>query len=394
MPKASESGKKPPVRVAHVINDLCLGGAQRVIEVILQHLPTEDFEVTVYALRGGEVFDQRIASLGAKVVKWPRSPLAMPSTFLRFINEMRRKRYDVIHLHLSIAQLFWGLAKPLLPACTQVIVHKHSQLTLKSMRDNISLRQKILDSMARTLGRRPDVIISCSDIVGEQCRAVYPLADDKIITVYNAVNLGDIDNARPVPRKAFAPEAEGRPLVGFVGRLNPPKGLEVLLDAWVQVVKQHPDAHLALVGDGPLRMELEAQAKRLGIRSSIIFCGYSDTVPGILKSLDLYVQPSRWEGLPVSVTEAMAAGLAVVATDIPGNQEAVEHGVSGLLVPLNDADRLAQALCTLLADEQKRALMGSAGRKRVEAQFDGSVAAAKIADIYNTLAGRCTQRPG
>lgn len=367
---------KKPIRVAHVIDHLGLGGAQRVLAVLLPNLPMECFPTTVYSLRGGETFADDIRKAGAKVVIWPRPIWQAPLTMLRFIRAIRRGDYDILHLHLAGAQFFWGFARPFLPKNIKVVIHEHSRLDRKNKFEDIAFR----------LARHPHTVIACSDAIREQCCAFYPLPSERCITLYNAVNLPDIDNATPTARSDFAPESEDKKLIGFTGRLNTPKGLDVLLDAWVDVVKTYPEVHLALIGDGPLKAELQAQAADLEIQSSITFCGYRSDVPGILKSLDAYAQPSRWEAFGLSMAEAMSARLPVVASDIPGIREVVVHNSTGILVPPEDPVLLAQAICALLADPNRAREMGQAGRQRVETHFNAATAAQKLARIYEKLA--------
>lgn len=139
-----------------------------------------------------------------------------------------------------------------------------------------------------------------------------------------------------------------------------------LLSAWRRVAKEEPRAHLLLIGDGRLRkpMERHAAANRI---SHVHFLGFRRDVPQLLHAADIFVLPSRREGLPRSVMEAMAAGKPVVATDVRGNRDLVEHEVTGLLVKLGDTQGLADALLRLTCDPPLRVRMGQAGRERIQA---------------------------
>lgn len=158
----------------------------------------------------------------------------------------------------------------------------------------------------------------------------------------------------------------------FVGRLAAVKGVALLLDAFAALRARHPDAQLRLVGDGPERAALEAQAGALGLGDAVHFLGYlgQDDVAGELDRADLLALPSFAEGVPVVLMEAMAARIPVIASRVAGVQELVEDGVSGRVLPPGDVETLVATLDALLADPERRAAMGQAGRAKVEAEFD------------------------
>ncbi|MEO0913564.1 MAG: glycosyltransferase family 4 protein, partial [Pseudomonadota bacterium] len=167
-------------------------------------------------------------------------------------------------------------------------------------------------------------------------------------------------------RYAEARRGEGPLRALFIGRLAAVKGVPVLLEA----LRDVPEVALTLIGDGPERAALEAEAGPLGDR--VTFLGYRSQaeVAEALAEVDLLVLPSFAEGVPVVLMEAMAAGLPVISSRVAGIPELVEDGVSGLLLPPGDAAALAEALRALAADPARRAAMGAAGCARVEAEFN------------------------
>ena len=173
--------------------------------------------------------------------------------------------------------------------------------------------------------------------------------------------------------------APGKRLI-FVGRLAPIKGVSVLLDAFAGTRDAHPDGHLTIVGDGPLRADLEAQAQRLGVSDSVTFTGYLSTeeVAAQLDASDVFVLPSFSEGVPVVLMEAMAARMPVIGPKVAGVEELVEDGVSGFAVPPGDVETLRARIVELMADGGHLAGMGRAGRAKVEREFDGAIEAGKL----------------
>lgn len=181
----------------------------------------------------------------------------------------------------------------------------------------------------------------------------------------------------------------------FVGRLAAVKGVLVLLEAFAALLKEHPDAELTLVGDGPEREAIHAHARALGCYDAIRFTGYlsQDEVAAELAQTDLFVLPSFAEGVPVVLMEAMASGLPVVATRIAGIGELVEDGTTGLMVPPGDKVALTQALSALLEDPDLRATMGRTARAKVEADYNIGLEADWLATLLKDEAADGRLRP-
>jgi glycosyltransferase involved in cell wall biosynthesis len=201
----------------------------------------------------------------------------------------------------------------------------------------------------------------------------------KLVVVRNAIRLPPA--GRTVDPALRAALVRGRPdyVVLTPARLHPQKGHTYLLAAAARV----PDATFVFAGDGPLRAELEAQAGALGIADRCVFLGFRSDVPDLLAAADLLVLPSLYEGLPVSVLEAMAAERPVVATAIGGTDEAITSEQSGLLVPPRDPIALASAIRRLQADPTLARRLAAAGRARVEREFSSEVTAGHVMRIYD-----------
>jgi glycosyltransferase involved in cell wall biosynthesis len=201
----------------------------------------------------------------------------------------------------------------------------------------------------------------------------------------------------PVDTDAFAPCGGGQrqamrarlgipaqaAVVIFTGRLAPEKELASLIGAFAAVVQRMPGAILILLGDGPSRASLEERARQLGLSASVRFAGNQPAgdVPGWLQASDLFALVSSNEGFPCSLSEAMAAGLPSVVSDIPGNAQLIDWGVHGRRVPVGDEAGIAQAIAELLGDPPSRARMGAAARRRILENYSTD----KVVDRYEAL---------
>jgi glycosyltransferase involved in cell wall biosynthesis len=220
----------------------------------------------------------------------------------------------------------------------------------------------------RLLGPASDRVARWAVRHADRVRAVGEFTAD---LARDAGYTGDVDRFmtysdwRQFLERAVVPAAAA-PRIVFVGALEPYKAPEILLEAWARVVRTRPDAHLALVGAGPMRDRLLAQADELGLDGTVEFCGAlpPEQVIDRLDGSRAMVLPSRSEGVPRVVLEAMARARAVVGARAGGTPELLEHGVTGLLVPPDDPERLADALLQVLADRDRADAMGAEGRRR------------------------------
>lgn len=175
-----------------------------------------------------------------------------------------------------------------------------------------------------------------------------------------------------------------RPLIGTVARLVPGKRVDVLLAAAARV----PGVSVVVVGDGPERAALQAAARSLGIADRVHLLGWRDDAREVTAALDVFVLPSEAEGVPMTILEAMRAGVPVVASDVGSVRDAIDDGDTGVLVPVGDAGALADAVAELLADDDARRRLAARARDRVRASFSSSVAARWFEGVYAGLSDR------
>jgi glycosyltransferase involved in cell wall biosynthesis len=283
---------------------------------------------------------------------------------------VRAERPAVFHAHLSWPLACkYGIAAAWLAGVPAIIGTAHLYVELRGSR-----RPPV---MFRPLRR----IIAVSEEVKQRYVRELRVPARKLTVVRNGIRVPPL--VRPPDAALRAQLVRGRPdyLIITPARLHEQKGIAFLLAAAAQV----PDATFVLAGDGPLRSELEAQARELGIAERCIFLGHRSDVPDLLAAADLFVLPSLYEGLPISVLEAMVAQRPVVATAIGGTNEAVVHEQTGLLVPPRDAVALASAIRRVQADRTLAGRLAVAGRKRIEREFSSEATADHVMRIYDDI---------
>jgi glycosyltransferase involved in cell wall biosynthesis len=177
-----------------------------------------------------------------------------------------------------------------------------------------------------------------------------------------------------------------------VSKLRYEKGIDVLLQAWRLVHEQVPEARLLLIGDGPLQAQLKKLADALGITASVEFAGLKSDIPEQLHRGTINVLPSRWEGMPNALLEAMACGLACVATRVSGSEDLIQHGFNGLLVETEDYEQMAQALISLLRDARLTHAYGAQARQTIEQHYALDHITTQYVEIYQKVIAQ--KQPG
>jgi glycosyltransferase involved in cell wall biosynthesis len=267
----------------------------------------------------------------------------------RLARLFRQWRADVVHTH-NTKPLLYAAPAARLARVPQVIHTRHGQRFQAGRRTTLAFR------LASTLINR----MVCVSHDSERLSAEEGIATRRLTTIWNGVD---------VSRFAYeGPQASG-PVV-MVGRLSPEKDVNTLVEAAALAVRQYPAFRLEIAGDGPCLVDLKRRATELSLDEHVQFLGEVRDIPRSLGRAGLFVLSSLTEGISLTLLEAMARGLPVVATRVGGNPEVVVEGETGLLVPPRAPAELAAAMVHLLRSPDTRRRMGQAGRCRVEQHFD------------------------
>jgi glycosyltransferase involved in cell wall biosynthesis len=359
-----------PVPVSMVITDLDVGGAERALVALASGLDRARWFPSVVALGGEGALAGPLREAGIAVECLDVDRRRPDRAVSALAGELRRSRPRLVQSFLFHANVASKLAAPL----------AGGPWVVGGLR--VAERQR---RWHLTVDRLTSRLSSGSVCVSEGVRRFSVeaggLDPDRLAVIPNGVDPAPFDRAEAADRAALGVPPDAF-LTLYVGRLDPQKGLNFLLDAASKVVASRPDWHLALVGDGPEREALRARLDAdPDLNPRIHMIGRRDDVPGLLKAADLLVLPSLWEGMPNVVLEAMAARRAVVASAVEGTEDLVIPGRTGWLVPPGDRESLADALVDSASDPGRLHRFGEVARARVEASFTP----ARVVESYERL---------
>jgi glycosyltransferase involved in cell wall biosynthesis len=373
---AAKADVTAPLRVLELLVSTDLGGGPAHVRDLVAGLAGAEFQFTVAGPPGGP-YEREFAALGAPFVSVRADRLSV-GVLRRVVHLIRERGIQVVHSHGKGAGLYGRLAARLTGAAA---IHTFHGIHYQNY-------PRLYLTVERYLARHGYAVVHVSASQEREALALglAPAGRSRLL-------VNGVDSARvralaraPLSREVLGLAADAL-VLGTVARFDPVKGLDVLVRAFAQILARRPDAQLLLVGDGPEAPRLRELAGALGLAACVVFAGAVKDAARGLVALDLYVSASQREGLPLALLEAMACGLPVLATRVPGNVDVVKDGVTGVLVPPGDPAGLARAAVELLEDPARRRALGEAGRERVESHFALSRLVTEMGDLYREAAG-------
>lgn len=366
--------------VVHFIDSRAFGGTERVVLQLLAGLDRRRWRPVLFhhPEPGLAPVVDRARQLQVEIRSVPRMntihDLAQLSQFVRAV---RAERPEIVHAHLTWPlSCKYGLLAAALARTPAVVATAHLCTDLST---TLTLRMQ-----PRFIALAVDRYLAVSEGVARQLREDFRIPAAKVQVVRNGIDLAPFQRPRSAALRDTLTRGFKRPVVLTAARLVKQKGHCHLIDAAVQV----PDALFVFAGDGPEREVLETQAHTRGMSERILFLGQRDDIPELLASADLFVLPSLYEGLPLSVMEAMAAGTPVIATAIGGTDELVTPNRTGLLVPPSDPFALAAAIQTLLAAPTLARQLADAAQRQAHRTFAVEQMVQRVVQAYEELLSR------
>ena len=336
------------MKILQVIPYFCFGGAETMCENLTYALTRMGHTVTVVSLYDERTpIARRMEENGVRIRYLDKKLGLDLSMITKLMKIMKEETPDVVHTHLNVTKY----AVPAARLCgIRRCVHTVHNVAQEEAENS---QQKIVNAISFKLGW--SVPVALSPEVKRTIASFYGLPEEKIPMIYNGVDLH-----RCLPKASY--ELSEPVQLLHIGRFNHQKNHKGLLDAFRLVLEKYPDCILNLLGDGELQEETEHYASQLGIREKIVFHGSQSDVYPYLQKADVFLLPSNFEGMPMTIIEAMGTGLPIVASAVGGVPDMLEHDVSGILVPC-EPEAVTQAVLRLLEDEGFRKCLGTNARQ-------------------------------
>jgi glycosyltransferase involved in cell wall biosynthesis len=375
-----------PLRVLTLIDGFRMGGAETLLAPLAVSAPAAGIEFDFVGLSGEHVNSPKTVEILRRVGIEPRSlnvrrlldPLALP----RLVREIRRSECDVVHAHLEMAMT---LAVPAALIARRPVVctfhHVHRPL------EGRAAKRERLAVAAATKSSRAIFVSTASRTSFHEAYRPGVLPPNWSV-VHNGIDMSDYTPGEADPEVRAALGGSAPLLVVLAAAFRDFKGIPVAIDAWKHVIKEFPEARLALVGGGEFEEQLRAQVAELGLEDSVTFAGVRADMPAVYRAADVVLLPSTYgENLPTVLIEAGGCGRPVVATRVGGIPDIVAEGETGLLVPPSDPEALAAAVGSLLGDDQKRKKFGAAAAERARNEFSSEVWVNRLRSVYEEALG-------
>lgn len=356
------------LHVIHAVLSLDTGGLERIVVDLVRRGTQLGQKVSVVCLERLGTLAPQAEALGARLICLNKKPGVRFETRERMKTILSALRPDVLHTH-QIGSLFY--AGPAARA-VGVPVTVHTEHINNISKANLGfLRRQRMSWLWWWAARYAQKFFCVSKDIAEEMKTLQLVSQSRIVVVRNGINIDPFQE--PFDCEGFRQKlgiAIDAHVIGTVGRLNEVKRQDLLVEAFSRVKALHSGSRLLIVGDGPMRLELQDLATRLGIADAVHFAGYQAQPERYLRVMNVFALTSRMEGLPLAILEAWAAGLPVVASAVGGVPDLIQHGRTGLLFPSGDAASLTNRLLQLIETRDYATALGAAGHSEVFASYD------------------------
>jgi len=364
------------IHLLHLVQTLGVGGAEVLLLHYIKALGTEFYQHYVYCFGHDGPIKKKLENLDIPVRMGPRRdsikrPINFGVSLLSLVKDLlgfiREQRIQIIQSHLGHANQLGVAVGKLAHVPTFPTAHNTKFLDRRS---DFDPRVHLIKAVDAVVYRIADQVVAVSQEVKEIIQEMHGLSDSKIVVVKNGIIFDD-SFSEPVNLEKEFPISENKLKLIAVGRLSYQKALELLVRAVAGLVKQGLDnLFVLIVGEGAKRVPLEELISDLGVGKFINLLGIRDDVVSLLKASDIFVLPSRFEGLSIAMIEAMACSLPIVASDAPGLRNYIEHEQNGLLFPVENHKALAERIQRLANDKELRVKLSHGARESFDSEYD------------------------
>ncbi|MBD3156893.1 glycosyltransferase [Candidatus Peregrinibacteria bacterium] len=361
------------------------GGAENQMYLLAKFLDKEKYNVILVCSDFEKLKDwaTKFESEGIEVIKLSVLHKHDPRHYFQLKDLVKSRKIDLMHIHVwnpaSCRYAFLAAKKYNMPT----VITEHDPFELKGLKS--SIKQKLI--------RHVDSIITVSEANKKMMEHLFPAMLDKLTTIHNGIDvtwfesqlLSFSDKKRNEYREKIFNAKENDTVILSVAELHERKGLQYLIKALPEVIEEHPRTILAIAGSGPLRNDLEKMAMREGVMDHVRFLGFQKDIPHIMAASDLFVLPSKKEAFGLVLLEAGIARVPVVASNVGGIPEIIDHEKTGLLIPPENPRKLAESILTIVNDTLKRDQYSENAYKKIKDTFDAKIMAKKTANLYDEV---------
>ena len=367
--------------IAHVIFRLDVGGLENGLVNLINQTPQGVYRHAIICVTNATEFRNRITSTDVIIIELGKKPGKDLAVYWRLFRALRKLKPDVFHTRNVNTIEYQPIAAL---AGVRTRIHGEHGWDIHDLHGT-SRKYRILRKFARPF---VDRFIVVSKGLRDYLTVSIRIPPERITLIYNGVDLCKFH-----PREHTEDEAEkaimadSRAIViGTIGRMKEVKNQRLLIRAFIEIINQNPDERskiqLVMVGDGPLRNGLMNELREAALEEISSFPGACDNIPELLREIDVFVLPSRNEGISNTILEAMATGLPVIGTRVGGTPEIVLDGITGVLTKDEDVSGLASAISRYVEDPELRQRHGIAARERVQADFSLESMVTRYLDVY------------
>jgi L-malate glycosyltransferase len=372
-----------PIRVAHIINSLEYGGAEKVLVNIVNNEDTTQYQPYVYSLNSCNPLKDELKN--HVVFKYyEKSKIFNFILVLYLFNDFRKNSIKVVHIH------GWGVfpesyCASLLARIPVVVLMDHGRVNIDgTLDDKKSLYITIKNKFVKLFARNISAIISVSSDIKNLIIKEHKAAADKIHIIYNGIpDKKSLTDKQATFIKEF--KKNNCFILASVGRLAKIKNYEKLVQAIPPVVAKYPGFKLLILGDGPERNAIESQIKCLNLSDHVVLCGFVPYARDYLIDCDAFILPSYYEGISIAILEAMATGLPILASKVGGNIELIKHNYNGLLFEPGDISDITNSIINVIEDPVSKTKYGVNNYDLFTRSFRLDIALSKYHALYESF---------
>ena len=375
-------GTDKKIEVCHLISgDLWAGAEVQMFTLVMSLKKESALNVSAIVLNMGKLA-ANLGDSGIEVLVVDESQNNFFQTLSLIKKALKEKKIDILHTHrykeniLGALLKKYGIIQRLVQTVHGLGEEFHGFKLLKARLYSyldLYFTKKYFDK----------ILTVSSDIQNELNGRI---ESDRLITIHNAVNMGNLTvNKTPDEIKKELGIEENQPVIGTAGRIVPVKGYDIFLKMAEIILEKMPEVRFLLVGDGPLKNELENKARAMGLEGKVLFPGFREDIIVVLNCFDIFVISSYHEGIPMVLLEAMGLRKAIVATAVGGVKEIITNNVSGLLTESGDAPALAEACLKILNDVNVRNKLQKGAIDRVNEEFSAKIQGTRVLNLYREI---------